>query len=127
MGTQPMDDFFKNRQLAEENKKKNAQIYQDFSKKKLMGSVKTKIKTTMIGAIAEFEKSFGHFWGIGQDEASLTPEQLKLRDEWNKVRTKILNVGNNQIRNSEEEISQYELNRKKDTLTFVIKGDAQNG
>ena len=115
------DGFFDNRQKAELNRVKNKQVYQDFSKKKLMTSVKSKIKTTMIGALAAFEESFGFVWGHGQ--TTLTAEQQKMKDEWDKTRTKILNTGNNQIRNSEEEIAQYEMNRKKDTLTFIIKGE----
>ena len=115
------DDFFENRKRVEENKIKNQRVYQDFSKKKLIASMKSKIKTTMIGGIVAFEEGFGHIWGHGQ--ITITPEQQKMKEEWDRVRTKILNVGNNQIRNSEEEIAQYETSRKKDTITFINKGE----
>lgn len=119
------DDFFENRQKAEENKLKNQRVYQDFSKKKLMTSMKSKIKTTMIGAIVAFEESFGYIWGHGQ--TNITPEQQKMKEEWDKTRTRILNTGNNQIRNSEEEIAKYETSRKKDTITFIINKGENNG
>ncbi len=122
----PIDDFFENRKLAEQNKLKNQKAYQDVSKKKLMASVKSKIKTTMIGGIAAFEANFGHLWGFGSN-LPLTPEQLKYKAAWDEARTKALDTGNNQIRNAEEEISQYDLTRKKDTITFVLKGEQNNG
>lgn len=58
--------------------------------------LRKKIQTTMIGALARFEEGFGYLWGHNQD--SLTPKQLEFKNMWDKVRTEILNNGNDQIR-----------------------------
>ena len=62
-------------------------------------SILTKrFQTTMIGALFEFEKVFGHLWGIHKNEDSLTEEELAFDDKWNWVRNQILNNGNSQLR-----------------------------
>lgn len=41
--------------------------YEAASKQKLLAAVKRKFNTTMIGALAEFEKTFGHLWRTWKD------------------------------------------------------------
>lgn len=53
------------------------------------------LQTTFVGALSIFENEFGDLWGQGQDK--LTPEQKQMRKRWNKVRTAIFDLGNNQI------------------------------
>lgn len=64
-----------------------------------------RFQTTMIGALSEFEKSFGYLWGIHKDEDSpLTDKEEKFLDIWEETRNRILNNGNNQLRKSVSEI-----------------------
>lgn len=58
-----------------------------------------RFQTTMIGALFEFEKHFGHLWGQNKYEDELLNEnEEKYRQIWDDVRNKILNNGNNQLR-----------------------------
>lgn len=57
-----------------------------------------RFQTTMIGALFEFEKTFGYLWGYDKDENSLTDRELEFLDLWDATRNKILNNGNNQLR-----------------------------
>lgn len=58
-----------------------------------------RFQTTMIGALFEFEKVFGHLWGQHKDdENDLTDKELESLDKWDSVRNQILNNGNNQLR-----------------------------
>lgn len=64
--------------------------------------LKKRILTTMIGALARFEDAFGYLWGIDSDNP--TQEQLDIESKWEKVRTEILDHGNNQIRGAINDI-----------------------
>jgi hypothetical protein len=58
-----------------------------------------RFQTTMIGALFEFEKYFGHLWGLHKDENQpLTKVEEDYRELWEDVRNQILNNGNNQLR-----------------------------
>lgn len=57
-----------------------------------------RFQTTMIGALFEFEKAFGHLWGQDKDDEDLTNKELEFLDKWDIVRNQILNNGNNQLR-----------------------------
>lgn len=57
-----------------------------------------RFQTTMIGALFEFEKSFGYLWGQEKNPDFLTETEDKFRDRWERVRNQILNNGNNQLR-----------------------------
>jgi hypothetical protein len=75
------------------------------NKEELMREIETKIKTTMIGAIAQFEKYFGYLW----EEDNINRE--KYEDLWEEARNNILNNGNNQIRSALRSLSDYLNNR----------------
>lgn len=57
-----------------------------------------RFQTTMIGALFEFEKTFGYLWGHDKNEDDLTNEELDFLDQWDLVRNQILNNGNSQLR-----------------------------
>ena len=58
-----------------------------------------RIQTTMIGALHEFEKTFGYLWGCQKEEdEELTDKEYKFLDIWEETRNNILNNGNNQLR-----------------------------
>lgn len=58
-----------------------------------------RFQTTMIGALFEFEKHFGHIWGLHKnDDELLTQREEQYRNLWEDVRNQILNNGNNQLR-----------------------------
>ena len=74
-------------------------------KEELMRDIETKIKTTMIGAIAQFEKYFGYLW----EEDSINRE--KYEDLWEEARNNILNNGNHQIRLAMRDLSDFLYDR----------------
>lgn len=92
--------------------------YQKKSKERLEKIATKKVTTTMIGALSSFEEEFGHLWGQGK--TSLSANEELMRNIWNEVRKKILDTGNNQIKNLKEEFSQYtiEWNRYQYTILF---------
>lgn len=57
-----------------------------------------RFQTTMIGALFEFEKTFGYLWGQNKAEEDLTDTELDFLDQWDLVRNQILNNGNSQLR-----------------------------
>ena len=68
--------------------------------------LKKRFKTTMIGAIYEFEKAFGYLWGQDKDpDIDLTEKEERFFDLWEDARNKILNNGNNQLRKALSEIN----------------------
>lgn len=92
--------------------------YPDSSKNRLKKIVRTKITTTFINAISEFEKTFGIMWGYGIEENKLTNEQKENRKKWETVRKNILNRGNNQARALMSEIELYDIEFRGYEMTF---------
>jgi hypothetical protein len=78
------------------------------SKDRLSKILKKKIQTTMIGALSTVEENFGFLWENTSDKP-LTEEQELMKNLYNKVRSEILDRGNNQARNIDAELSQYEV------------------
>lgn len=79
----------------------------DRSKDRLRKEIGKRINTTMIGAIASVEKYFGKLWGFENQE--VTPQQERLREVFEELRSEILDKGNAQIRNIESELSSYDV------------------
>lgn len=76
-------------------------------------SILTKrFQTTMIGALFEFEKSFGYLWGQDKDENDLTDKELDFLDRWDNVRNHILNNGNSQLRKALADLSKNQSNTR---------------
>lgn len=112
-----LSDIVKNRK---EYKAIREDKYKQDSKVRLSNILKKKIQTTMIGALSTIEDHFGFLWG--QDKAEkLTDEQLRMKDLYNKVRSEILDKGNNQARNIDAELAQYEVQWLKYRLDIPVK------
>lgn len=78
-------------------------------KNRLKNNVGTKIKTTMIYPLSQFEAAFGHLWGLGKPEEALTNDEKMYREKWQQCRNNILNNGNHQRRNAFNEIDLYDI------------------
>jgi hypothetical protein len=93
-----MDDFKRIRESK----------YRVESKDKLAKILKKKIQTTMIGALSTIEENFGFLW-TNENGEPLTKDQEVMKNIYNKMRSEILDRGNNQARNIDAELSQYEI------------------
>lgn len=70
-------------------------------KEELIFNIEKRLKTTMIGAIAKFEKNFAYLW----ERDNINRE--KFEDLWEETRNEILNNGNHQIRAAIKELSDF--------------------
>lgn len=86
-------------------------VYKERSKERLTKIAVSKVRTTMIGAIASVEKHFGYLWG--HDELSHSKAQAELKQVFENLRAEILDKGNSQSRNLETEISEYDVEWKR--------------
>lgn len=86
--------------------------------KKIIG---TKIQTTMIFPLSQFESAFGHLWGHGKNEEKLTDDEKIFRSKWNEVRNNILNNGNQQKRNANTELDMHDIIWNGYKTVFVFK------
>jgi hypothetical protein len=67
--------------------------------------LRKRFQTTMIGALYEFEKSFGYLWGSQKPESEpLTEKEERFLDLWEDTRNRVLNTGNDQLRKAITEI-----------------------
>ena len=85
--------------------------YKIESKERLAKILKKKIQTTMIGALSSIEEHFSFLWS-GENA-----NNDDMRDLYHAVRSEILDKGNNQARNIDAELSQYEV----EWLRYQIK------
>lgn len=74
-----------------------------------------RLETTMIGALFQFEKSFGYLWGHNKADNKLTVQEESFRDLWENTRDNILNNGNNQLRKCLGDLSKINNNCAKQT------------
>lgn len=84
-----------------------------------------RFQTTMIGALFEFEKTFGYLWGQDKDEKDLTDKELDFLDRWDVVRNQILNNGNNQLRKAIADLSKIDGNIKYNYKFYQNREDNQ--
>ena len=99
----------------------NETDYQIESKKRLNEILKTKMTTIMIGAISAIEEEFEELFGKKNNR---TLQQQKLYDAFIRCRSKILDKGNLQIRNTQEELNQYVVDWKR--CNYVIGRENEN-
>lgn len=99
----------------EDYKKLRESKYKADSKDRLSKILKKKIQTTMIGALSTIEENLGHLWG--NNVANPSEDQKKMKAVYEKIRSEILDRGNNQARNIDAELSQYEV----EWLRYSIK------
>jgi len=74
------------------------------NKEEIIYNIEKRFKTTMIGAIARFEESFGYLWENDSDK------QQYYDDLWEYTRNSILNHGNHQIRSAVDELQNFFYN-----------------
>jgi len=105
------------------NKRNQAKTerYKESSKRRLLNNIKKKFDTTTIGSLAIIEEFFGELWGHGVHYNELTEEEKEWREDWNEARTKILDLGNSNLRASQSEISQYTISWNRYVTNFIVK------
>lgn len=104
-------------------KKQREDKYKVDSKDRLAKILKKKIETTMIGALSTIEENLGFLWN-NEDGSPLTDEQSIMKELYQKVRSTILDKGNNQARNVDAELAQYNVEWLKYQVEMpVIKED----
>jgi len=91
--------------MEEDYKKIRDKKYKNDSKDRLSKILKKKIQTTMIGALSSIEENLRFLWE--QDNPKISKSQMK--EVYNKIRSEILDRGNNQARNVDAELAQYEV------------------
>lgn len=92
--------------------------YKQESKDRLAKILKKKVETTMIGALSSVEQNFSYLWNHGEQ---MTPEQQKLYDLYQKIRSEILDKGNSQSRNIDVELAQYDVKWLRYSLSIPVK------
>ena len=98
--------------------------YKDSSRDRLSKIAKKKIETTMIGALSSIETNLGFLWGH-EEQRDLTPEEQHVKNIYDQIRSEILDKGNNQIRNLEAELAQYEVTWLRYHMTLPIANNAE--
>ncbi len=98
---------------------------------------KKKVLTTAIGALHAIEQELGFLWGwepLAEGDkkpstAHLSPEQLELREIYEKIRAEILDNGNTQILLMSEDFNDYDINRKKHRINLPVRklGEKKDG
>lgn len=78
------------------------------NEERLKKAVATRLRTTMIGSISAVEEVFGFLWGHGRPEAGLTEREREMDVLREELRTRILNLGNGQLRSLISEIERTE-------------------
>lgn len=88
---------------------------------KVVSDCKKKIDTTMIGALSAIEDMFGELWNHKQEAKN--SKQLDWYNKYEKVRSLILDNGNNQKRKLEQELSKYDIEWKMYHYDFIVKSN----
>jgi hypothetical protein len=104
-----MDDYYRLKNMKEQQKTDKDYRYKDSSKKRLLTNIDKKFKTTIIGSLAVFEEYFGHLWGHGTEVEELSEREKEFRKLWLEARSKILDNGNSNLRAAQSEIAQYTM------------------
>jgi len=86
----------------------------------LMINLTKRFKTTMIGAIAQFEESFGYLW----EQDNINREHFE--DLWEETRNIILNNGNRQLRAAIDEVSGFISDGPKQKYQYKFYLDNNN-
>ena len=103
-------------------KKLREKKYKVESKDRLSKILKKKIQTTMIGALSSIEENFGFLW----NDAKAPSDKEEMKALYNKVRSEILDKGNNQARNIDAELDQYEVEWLRYSIKIPIVQKPQN-
>lgn len=84
---------------------RNSSEYEDRSKELLKKNMTTKIKTTMISAIAAYEEALAPIFKDLE-----TPEQREVFEAFQRARSETLKKGHKQIENAITELNLYKIN-----------------
>lgn len=103
-------------------KKAREKKYKADSKDRLSKILKKKIQTTMIGALSSIEENLGFLWN--EDNPKVTKAQMI--EIYNKIRSEILDKGNNQARNVDAELAQYEVEWLRYSVKIPVIQNPQN-
>ena len=102
------------------------------SNERLLKIARKKIQTTMIGALSSIEKYFGFLWAHNESR-DLTQEEEHAKELYEKMRSEILDRGNNQARILVAELAQYEVKLLKYNIKLpvtnsveIIEGEEEN-
>lgn len=103
-------------------KKIREKKYKADSKDRLSKILKKKIQTTMIGALSSIEENLSFLWE--QDNPKFSKADMK--NLYNKIRSEILDKGNNQARNIDAELAQYEVEWLRYSIKMPVIQTPQN-
>jgi hypothetical protein len=78
----------------------------------------------MIGALSTIEENLGFLWN--NPSGNLTKEQEQMKEIYNKIRSDILDKGNNQARNIDAELAQYEVEWLRYSIKMPVIQKPQN-
>lgn len=90
-------------------------------KERLKRNAKRKFQTSFIFPLSQFELEFGDLWGFRLPEDELTSEQKENRKRWSLLRQRVLDTGNQQIRNFFAELDTHEVIWNRYKTEFLIK------
>ena len=99
--------------------------FNEFSKKRLMNNLEKKFNTTTIGSLSIIEEELGFLWGHGYPLSELNEDEKEMRELWKKVRTRILDLGNSNLRAAQSELAQYSFHWNRYITNFEVKGNKQ--
>ncbi len=114
------DEYYDMKRLSDERKVKDKERHEELSKNRLRSIAEKKILTATIGALSSIEEFFGFLWGHGNND-DLTDEQNEFKESYEKLRSEILDKGNNQSRNLKAEFEQYTIVWNRYSMTLPIK------
>lgn len=110
-----LSDIVKNRS---DYKKTRESKYKQESRERLSKILKKKIQTTMIGALSSIEENLGFLWN--SESGKLSDDQKIMKDLYQKIRSEILDKGNNQARNIDAELAQYDVEWLKYSIQMPV-------
>ena len=117
-------DFYENEQRFNERKRKNEENISQYAKNKIKKTVEISIQTAAVGALSDFENTFGYLWKHGKPYKDLTNEEKNIRDKWLDVRDSILERANNGKMISIKDINRCEFkNYNIKRYNTVIRSD----
>lgn len=115
------------RKIREQINQGQKQTRQEYAKGLLEDIISTRLKTSFIFAIAEFERVFGYLWGQDvQDKSKLTESQLQFLPLFKALRKSVLDNGNDQIREMDEDLEEFMVDLIQKTIVMKSLKDGQN-
>ena len=85
------------KEVQQDNKNK-------YCSNKLLDTVEKSLKTTMIGALHDFEEYFGDLWGNDKGPNEKNKDEMDEYDRWCAARNSILDRGNKAINICRKEV-----------------------